>query len=471
MDKTNILEQNGKIIPSAMHLVLRYNLLFVGSLLFLSCLAFLLDQFEGSSFHLRSRSRPEAVASKNGLLNDTPFVPPMQHNGTNNTWDFPEISNRSARFPTVEDRVRLYMSDWYLPPCPDHRIRFSYQPDKRSHIVTRGNGSDEFFMSNFSSLFTFSLDQFAVQKCAEEEQKSYCIDVVESMLPALQNLNWTVDEKGHTIGEPPVIMHFGDSMFSSSISIPVIQKFRPALRGEEINQLTSANDECSLRNPRNPIIWKLNTNRHYGSLRRVHVGDTAWVSKIPRAIFRGTLTGITDHAMSIVDPVQRCLAIPRCRLVYKHANSSLLDARLTNLFGKFPENLTNVPLVAPREPVESLLRYKALVFLQGNDVSSGVKWGLYSQSVVLMPPPSYTSWAMEELLEPWIHYIPIRPDLQDVEEKIQWVLENDMEAAKISFRGKVWMHDLALHPAVPEEEKRINREILERYRMHWYSTD
>ncbi len=40
--------------------------------------------------------------------------------------------------------------------------------------------------------------------------------------------------------------------------------------------------------------------------------------------------------------------------------------------------------------------------LEGNDVASGLKWALLSQSVVMMPPPQHTSWAMEELLQPWV---------------------------------------------------------------------
>ena len=37
------------------------------------------------------------------------------------------------------------------------------------------------------------------------------------------------------------------------------------------------------------------------------------------------------------------------------------------------------------------------------------------ESVVLMPKPTCTSWAMEELLEPWVHYIPLRDDLSGIE--------------------------------------------------------
>ena len=33
---------------------------------------------------------------------------------------------RKDRFPSVDERVKLYMSDWYLPPC-DASFRFGYK--------------------------------------------------------------------------------------------------------------------------------------------------------------------------------------------------------------------------------------------------------------------------------------------------------------------------------------------------------
>jgi len=31
----------------------------------------------------------------------------------------PTPTDRSDRFPSIEERIRLYMGDWYLPPCTD----------------------------------------------------------------------------------------------------------------------------------------------------------------------------------------------------------------------------------------------------------------------------------------------------------------------------------------------------------------
>jgi hypothetical protein len=43
------------------------------------------------------------------------------------------------------------------------------------------------------------------------------------------------------------------------------------------------------------------------------------------------------------------------------------------------------------------------------------------------------SWAMEELLQLWVHYIPMDPSSNtDIEDKMQWVLDHDKEAQRIA---------------------------------------
>jgi Glycosyl transferase family 90 len=107
--------------------------------------------------------------------------------------------------------------------------------------------------------------------------------------------------------------------------------------------------------------------------------------------------------------------------------------------------------------------------LEGNDVASGLKWALLSQSVVLMPVPRHTSWAMEEWLEPWIHYIPLQEDAADVEEKMAWVLEHEEEARAIAYASTLWMQDLIYHPDAAEDDIWIREEMVRRYQLHFSS--
>ena len=74
---------------------------------------------------------------------------------------------------------------------------------------------------------------------------------------------------------------------------------------------------------------------------------------------------------------------------------------------------------------------------------------------------------MEELLVPWVHYVPLADDLSDVEEKVQWVLENEEEAQEIARSGKLWISDLMYHPDAKHDEEAILDETFRRYKQHF----
>jgi hypothetical protein len=63
-----------------------------------------------------------------------------------------------------------------------------------------------------------------------------------------------------------------------------------------------------------------------------------------------------------------------------------------------------------------LLQHKAVIMVEGNDVATGLKWALLSNSAALMTPPSKMTHAMEDLLEMWVHCVPLAVDFFNVEE-------------------------------------------------------
>lgn len=158
-----------------------------------------------------------------------------------------------------------------------------------------------------------------------------------------------------------------------------------------------------------------------------------------------------------------CMRWARCRLVYQHDGSKLVDAKLTGTRSKVNSTINGIELTRTRLSAEEQLRYKAIVMLEGNDVSSGLKWALYSNSVVLMPHPTFTSWAMEELLRPYIHYVPLNDDLSNVEAQMLWILAHEEEAKRIAQRGKAWMRDLAVDPRARSDDEWIRKEIVRHY--------
>lgn len=277
------------------------------------------------------------------------------------------------------------------------------------------------------------------------------------------------------------------------LELPMFHKFRiamspvaaaaEALRARSACQSTppkqSIVDSPSSENKHHfqPIVWKLGSHRHFGfRLEQTRKRDIPWVEKDNRAIFVGALTGNNAWEPPInMKDEELCMAFPRCKLTYMYANSSLVDARLSalhNLDKRLETSTINgIELLQPKLTIKEQLRYKVLIMLEGNDVSSGLKWALLSNSVVMMQRPQFTSWALEELLEPWVHYVPITENLDDVEDKVQWVIDNDEYAQRIAKRGKLWIQDMVYHSDVEREEKHIFDELLGRYFAHFAPLD
>jgi hypothetical protein len=405
------------------------------------------------------------------------------------------------------------MGNWYLPPCDEKdTVLYDYRPNPVPNAtvaaaypfyaaLTELPGSSDQPPRSFAvtkeaimrRMFYMQADE--LYKCYLQRQWSiryYCSDATSSVL----------NEAAHGIGwDPatdnlPILCQFSDETVTFAFDehdtahlhevepdrgnmltnprIPLIKKIRYALSKEEIDRLLTDEPTSCLSGPRvpptglpylQPIIWLLNVERHFQHTRVVRRYDIPWHRKKNRAVFRGLLTGL-EYDPTATDE-ENCYNMIRCRFVYQYARSDLVDAKLTSTFNKMPETFHGVNLTGEELRKKDFLEHKGFVILEGNDVSSGLKWAMVSQSVVLMPPPTYSSWAMEELLEPWVHYIPLHKNLSDVEDKVRWMIEHDAESQRISHRATLWVLDLFYHPDAMEDNRLINQEILRRYRKHF----
>lgn len=271
--------------------------------------------------------------------------------------------------------------------------------------------------------------------------RMYCEDIQDLLLPVWHHLQLEeklllhsdIQNKKVIIPPPPTLIQFGDNKQShvyKDVMVPHIKKFRSAaLEPKDLDDVTSEQCYSSSKKRKNittnnndddyvvirkalnsahgnsrfqPIVWKLATDRHYKKLNDVYRYDTQWSHKKNLAVFRGQLTGSRDGYDKHLPDEENCHNLKRCRLVYNHANSTLVYARLTSTRGRMPNILNGVELIGGKVKIDSLLEYKGIIMIEGNDVASGLKWALLSQSIVLMPNPKHTSWCMEELLQPWV---------------------------------------------------------------------
>ena len=471
------------------------------------------------SFNLLNKTLPEVarLANSRSLTNDEAGHSMLQREELTNDEAGHSMLQREDRFPSVEERVKLYMSNWYVPPCNSYNdgwIRYEYNSTSEAdgsewpvakiygyyssselkqgavaEIVDSIIASDKIFllddgMINHCAIPILDFNESTITDKRELEMSSrivnrahkqgYCQDIQESFIPARNHIQSKSNIKKEY---PPVLLQFGDE--KGTTNVPVIMKFRSSVTEPiDLKRVTSKHCYSTPREPMNtvhhtqhfqPIIWKLNTKRHYGNFDKVYKYDkyhTAWETKKNVAIFRGALNGIIRNNRTLTDE-EKCMKLERCQLVYENANSTIIDAKLTNARGRVPDILNGISLVSDVIRVQDMLKYKGLIIIEGNDVASGLKWALLSQSVVLMAPPKHTSWAMEELLEPWVHYVPLENFGTDVETKMQWIIDNDSAAQRISKRASLWIEDLVFHPDAINDDRRIQREIVRRYRAHF----
>jgi hypothetical protein len=403
---------------------------------------------------------------------------------------------RKDRFPTVEDRVKLYMHRWYHP-CK-RQLKYS-RDDSGAYPILRVQGDDfsnESMHSEYAAVIepdkTLMLDRPFVEDCARTESdlrrekqlrtpalntskyifhrhslRSYCSDVVD-----LVDINDKLNAK--YFRSTPLVTSFGDIMAidRNNNRVPLIGKWRKALTRQELDRLTRTShcqDHEDLKAEIPPVIWKLESIRHWDPIEPSIREDTAWEKKKASVTWRGAFTGRAHHKTSDskMTELEHCRENQRCSFVLDHASSKLIDAGLDSTVGLISNTVSGVILTKERLSMAKIQKHKVIISLEGNDVASGLKWNLLSQSVVLMPKPTRTSWAMEELLEPWVHYIPMNDDGSNAEEMVQWVFDNDEKAKQIAQRATLFIYDLLFHPDAARENREVNEEIVRRYQEWW----
>lgn len=105
------------------------------------------------------------------------------------------------------------------------------------------------------------------------------------------------------------------------------------------------------------------------------------------------------------------------------------------------------------------LKYKFVLALEGNDVASNLKWVMSSNSVAVMPRPEYETWFMEGKLIPNYHYIEIKSDYSDLEERLNYYIVHEDEALQIIQHA----HEYVAQFKNKKREKLISLLVLQKY--------
>ena len=81
--------------------------------------------------------------------------------------------------------------------------------------------------------------------------------------------------------------------------------------------------------------------------------------------------------------------------------------------------------------IHEQLQYKFILSIEGNDVATNLKWVMSSNSIAVMPTPRFETWFMEGTLKPDYHYIHIKDDYSDLNEKLEYYIQHPEKAEEI----------------------------------------
>jgi hypothetical protein len=119
----------------------------------------------------------------------------------------------------------------------------------------------------------------------------------------------------------------------------------------------------------------------------------------------------------------------------------------------------NFHLIRNRVTVDEHLKFKFILCLEGNDVASNLKWVMSSNSVAVMPEPTYETWFMEGTLIPDFHYIRIKEDFSDLEERLTYYINHPEKCKEIVAHAQAYVEPFKNK----KREQLINLLVLKKY--------
>lgn len=203
--------------------------------------------------------------------------------------------------------------------------------------------------------------------------------------------------------------------------VPAFVKSRPIARGGVDN--------------RNSVVLKLNAVRHF-----IFVNDTIpFKDKKDIAVFRGK---VADKPL-------------RQRFFRQYFGHPLCDLGDISRHSADP-----VEWRVGKMTIQDHLQYKFVLALEGNDVASNLKWVMSSNSIAISPRMVYETWFMEGRLIPDYHYIQIKDDFSDLEEKIRYYSTHPDQAQAIIDHA----HEYVNQFRDSKREELINLLVVDKYR-------
>lgn len=184
---------------------------------------------------------------------------------------------------------------------------------------------------------------------------------------------------------------------------------------------------------KNAILLKLNKIRHFFFIK----DPLKFSDKIDKMVWRGKANG-KPHRQGFLAQLTQ------------HSRCDIGQTDIPREGKGFLKDKMSIP---------EQLQYKYIFVIEGNDVATNLKWAMSSHSLVLATSFNYETWFMEGKLKAGIHYVALKPDYSDLEEKMDYYSQHRKAAEKITQNARDYVSQFQ-HP---KREKLIAYLVLKKY--------
>jgi len=191
------------------------------------------------------------------------------------------------------------------------------------------------------------------------------------------------------------------------------------------------------------IVRCMNFDRHWWYYYNRPL-DIRFDKKISQVFWRGATTGKPNNIGNRFTMIKRW---------FNHRNMNVGFSEIVQHRDEF-----KIYVKGGVQPSE-FLKYKYILSIHGNDKDSGLNWKLNSNSVVMMTRPQVTTWLMETTLIPNYHYILLKDDFSDLEDKLHWCNNNPIKCKIIIQNANTFMRQFNNI----EAERAIEVEVVRKY--------
>lgn len=186
-------------------------------------------------------------------------------------------------------------------------------------------------------------------------------------------------------------------------------------------------------------------------------GDITWIPQIPTIVKSRPIVGDNSYAVLMkLDKIRHFIFLNDTTPFTQKKNIAIFRGKVDDkairrsfmekFFGNPRFDLGNVSKrrncpsewMTEKKTLREHLDYKFIMALEGNDVASNLKWIMASNSLAVMPKPNYETWFMEGKLIPNVHYVEVKEDFSDLEDKMDFYIKHPEEAQKIIDQANLY---------------------------------